>query len=214
MNNKIISDTEAWVMAQLKHESSGHDWEHIRRVTRQAQEIAEIEGGNMLIVTLASLLHDLIDDKVVADENEGIQQVTNWLKKMDIDESELQHILTIIKTISYKGGGQKPVESLEAQIVQDADRLDALGAIGVARTFMYAGNKGHQMYNPEFAHRETMTVDEYRKIPSSAVGHFYEKLLKLKDLMNTKEAKKRAEKRHHFLEEFLQQFFHEWGERP
>ncbi len=142
-----------------------------------AIEIAQIEGGNIFVITLAALLHDVIDDKIVVSEEEGIIEVREWLSANNVLEQDIQSILSIITTISFKGGNNAPVTSLEAQIVQDADRLDAIGAIGVARTFMYAGNKGHQMHDPTAEYRESMTLEEYRQRPSSAIGHFYEKLL-------------------------------------
>ncbi|GAE25325.1 HD domain protein [Halalkalibacter wakoensis JCM 9140] len=208
---KMIEETKEWVKKQLLNEKTGHDWYHIKRVTEQAVEIATIEGANPLIVTLAALTHDLIDDKVVRSEEEGLRNVQSWLRSIGTTESDLRHIIQIITTMSFKGGTNKPVTTLEAQVVQDADRLDAIGAIGVARTFIYAGKKGDPMYDPALSIRETLSLDEYRNGQSSAVGHFYEKLLKLKDLMNTNEGKKRAHKRHEFLENFLEQFLHEWG---
>ncbi|WP_227936862.1 HD domain-containing protein [Alkalihalobacillus deserti] len=206
----MIQKTEKWVKDQLENEGTGHDWYHIRRVTKQAREIANVEGANALIVTLAALLHDLIDDKVVASEEEGLKQVTQWLVSIGTTPEQRQHIITIITTMSFKGGNNKPVTTIEAQVVQDADRLDAIGAIGVARTFIYAGSKGDPMYDPNLAIRDSVTMEEYRNGRSSAIGHFYEKLLKLKDLMNTEEGKKRAQLRHQFLEEFVQQFLKEW----
>ncbi len=208
----MIEQTEKWVKAQLKNEKTGHDWYHIRRVTKQAKEIATIEGADELIVALASLLHDLIDDKVVTSVEEGLKNVTDWLISIGTTEEQRKHVITIITTISFKGGNNGPVSTLEAQVVQDADRLDAIGAIGVARTFIYAGSKGDLMHDPSLSVRENVTIEEYRNGRSSAIGHFYEKLLKLKDLMNTNEGKKRAELRHQFLENYLQQFFDEWGE--
>ncbi|MCM3761863.1 HD domain-containing protein [Alkalihalobacillus oceani] len=205
-----ITRTTEWVKAQLEHEGTGHDWEHIRRVTSQAQEIAEIEGADRHIVTLAALLHDLIDDKVVASEEEGLAKVNKWLEQLALPTDAKTHIIEIITTMSFKGGNNKPMSTLEGQIVQDADRLDALGAIGIARTFLYAGSKGQPMYDPAARVRENMTVEQYRNGKSSAVHHFYEKLLKLKSLMNTNEAKRRAERRHAFMEQFLEQFYQEW----
>jgi uncharacterized protein len=208
----MIEQTEKWVRAQLENEKTGHDWYHIRRVTKQAKEIAAIEGADELIVALASLLHDLIDDKVVISEEEGLKNVTNWLISIGTSAEQREHVITIITTISFKGGNNNPVSTLEAQVVQDADRLDAIGAIGVARTFIYAGSKGDPMHDPSLSIRKNLTMEEYRNGRSSAIGHFYEKLLKLRDLMNTNEGKRRAELRHQFLENFLQQFLEEWGE--
>ncbi|KHF37770.1 HD domain-containing protein [Halalkalibacter okhensis] len=209
---QMIEETRKWVKNQLAEEKTGHDWYHINRVTKQAQEIAKIEGADDLIVTLAALTHDLIDDKVVASEEKGLKNVEDWLVTIGTTEDQRKQILTIITTMSFKGGTNKPVTTLEAQVVQDADRLDALGAIGIARTFVYAGSKGDPMYDPTLSIRETLTLDEYRNGRSSAIGHFYEKLLKLKDLMNTDEGKSRALERHQFLEDFLSQFLEEWGQ--
>ncbi|MFC0469523.1 HD domain-containing protein [Halalkalibacter kiskunsagensis] len=212
MNKQMIEQTEKWVKSQLETERTGHDWYHIRRVTKQAKEIAAIEGADELIVVLAALLHDLIDDKVVTSIEEGLKNVTGWLISIGTTKEQRDHIIEIITTISFKGGTNQPVSTMEAQVVQDADRLDAIGAIGVARTFIYAGSKGDPMYDPTLSVRENLTIEEYRNGRSSAIGHFYEKLLKLKELMNTQEGKKRAELRHQFLENFLQQFLDEWGE--
>ncbi|MCM3715554.1 HD domain-containing protein [Halalkalibacter oceani] len=206
-----ITKTTKWVKAQLENEGTGHDWDHIRRVTRQAEEIAEIEGADRHIVTLAALLHDLIDDKVVTSEEEGLARVNEWLAQLALPAGAQAHIIEIITTMSFKGGNNKPMSTLEGQVVQDADRLDALGAIGIARTFLYAGSKGQPMYDPAVRVRENMTAEQYRHGKSSAVHHFYEKLLKLKSLMNTNEAKRRAERRHAFMEQFLEQFYQEWG---
>ncbi len=206
----MIKQTENWVKEQLEGEGTGHDWHHIQRVTKQAQEIAAIEGADTFIVSLAALLHDLIDDKVVESEAEGIKHVTKWLETIGTSKEQEEHILAIITTMSFKGGNNKPVETLEAKVVQDADRLDAIGAIGIARTFIYAGSKGDPMYDPTIAVREQLTFEEYRNGRSSAIGHFYEKLLKLKDLMNTGEGMKRATARHLFLNNFLEQFHKEW----
>lgn len=205
-----ITRTTEWVKSQLEHEGTGHDWEHIRRVTRQAREIAEIEGADPHIVTLAALLHDLIDDKVVTNEEEGLARVNEWLEQLELTTAAQTHIIEIITTMSFKGGNNKPMSTLEGQVVQDADRLDALGAIGITRTFFYAGSKGQPIYDPVVPVREKMTVEQYRNGKSSAIHHFYEKLLKLKSLMNTKEAKRRAEDRHTFMEQFLEQFYQEW----
>ncbi|WP_100404799.1 HD domain-containing protein [Bacillus solitudinis] len=207
---QVILETSNWVKSKLEHEGTGHDWYHITRVTKQAKEIAIEEGANLFIVTLTALLHDLADDKVVNSEEEGRQEIKEWLHSHHLSETDIHHIITIIKTMSFKGGNNRAVESLEAQVVQDADRLDALGAIGIARTFIYSGSKGQPMYDPTISTRESMSVEEYRHGTSSAVHHFYEKLLKLKDLMNTESGKKRAEDRHSFMEEFLEQFYHEW----
>ncbi|GAJ99275.1 HD domain-containing protein [Geomicrobium sp. JCM 19055] len=205
-----IEVTKQYVQSLLLNERTGHDWYHIERVTKLAHYIAEREGANLFIVKMAALLHDLADDKVAADEESGLKQVVDWLKSQEIPFEDQQKILSIITTISFKGGNGSPVESLEAKVVQDADRLDALGAIGIARTFVYAGAKGDPMYDPTIDVRDKMTKEEYRHGKSSAIHHFYEKLLKLRGLMNTKTGKQLANERHEQLKQFLKTFFQEW----
>jgi len=208
-----IEVTNQYVRSLLLNERTGHDWYHIERVTKLAHYIAEREGANLFIVKMAALLHDLADDKVASDEESGLKQVEDWLKSQEIPFEDQQKILSIITTISFKGGNGLPVESLEAKVVQDADRLDALGAIGIARTFVYAGAKGDPMYDPTIDVRDKMTKEEYRHGKSSAIHHFYEKLLKLRGLMNTKTGKQLADERHEQLEQFLKTFFQEWDEK-
>lgn len=209
-NEAIINDTKEMVREKLLNEGTGHDWYHIERVWKTAVTLAEKEKANRFIVELAALLHDLIDDKLVSDKDEAVQEVMYWLEGVGVTSKDSEKILEIIETISFKGGNSKKLRTLEAQIVQDADRLDAIGAIGIARCFAYAGSKGDPLFDPELSVRERMTEEEYRKGKSSAVHHFYEKLLKLKDLMNTKAARDVAEERHAFMEEYLTRFFNEW----
>ncbi|GEN50776.1 HD domain-containing protein [Alkalibacterium pelagium] len=206
----IVADTIDMVKEKLNNEGSGHDWYHIERVWKMASKLAAKEQANSYIVELAALLHDLIDDKLVSSKDEAVQEVEYWLEGAGVSSSDSERIMDIIQTISFKGGNGRKLTTLEAQIVQDADRLDAIGAIGIARCFTYAGSKGDVIFNPELSVRESMTEKEYREGPSSAVHHFYEKLLKLKDLMNTETAKQIAEERHAFMEDFLIQFFNEW----
>lgn len=206
----IVSDTKEMVKDKLKNEGTGHDWYHIERVWKMASRLAKREQANSYIVELAALLHDLIDDKLVSDKGKAITEVEYWLEGAGVSSSDTERIMDIIQTISYKGGNGRKLSSLEAQIVQDADRLDAIGAIGIARCFAYAGSKGDLLFDPELSVREDMTEKEYREGPSSAVHHFYEKLLKLKELMNTEAAKEIAQERHAFMEEYLMQFFEEW----
>lgn len=206
----IVADTIDMVKEKLNNEGSGHDWYHIERVWKMASKLAAKEQANSYIVELAALLHDLIDDKLVSSKDEAVQEVEYWLEGAGVSSSDAERIMDIIQTISFKGGNGRKLTTLEAQIVQDADRLDAIGAIGIARCFTYAGSKGDVIFNPELSVRESMTEKEYREGPSSAVHHFYEKLLKLKDLMNTETAKQIAEERHAFMEDFLIQFFNEW----
>lgn len=209
-NQTIIDETKQMVRSKLLNEGSGHDWYHIERVWKTALNLAEKEKANRFIVELAALLHDLIDDKIVSNKNEAVKEMLYWLEGAGVSSSDSEKILEIIENISFKGGNNKRLHTIEAQVVQDADRLDAIGAIGIARCFAYAGSKGTPIFDPEVSVRETMTEEEYRKGKSSAVHHFYEKLFKLKDLMNTKAAREVAEERHKFMEDYLTQFFNEW----
>ena len=210
----ILQRTRDFVREQLEKDSSGHDWWHIYRVTELAKTIAQEEGAHIFICEMAALLHDIPDDKLNKNPEDALLKVVTWLKDMNVDEETTQHIIEIITTISFKGGNRPPVRTLEAQVVQDADRLDALGAIGIARTFAYAGAKGSLMYDPNLAARTEMTYEEYRTGTSTAINHFYEKLLKLKDYMNTEFGRQLAEERHQYMESFLKQFYAEWnGER-
>ncbi len=209
-NKMIINDTMRMVREKLLNEGSGHDWYHIERVWKMAVTLAEEEQANRFVVELAALLHDLIDDKLVSNKEDAIQEVMYWLDGVGVSSKDSEKVLEIIDSISFKGGNTRKLETKEAQVVQDADRLDAIGAIGIARCFAYAGSVGHPLFDPELSVREDMTEKEYRKGKTSAVHHFYEKLLKLKDLMNTDAARRIAEERHAFMEEYLTQFFNEW----
>jgi uncharacterized protein len=206
----MIEKTEEFVKEKLKDESSGHDWYHIYRVKKLAENIAEQEGANHFICVMAALLHDIADEKIAGTEEKGLEEVKLWLKSIALGSHYIDQIISIISTMSFKGGNQSAMQTLEGKVVQDADRLDAIGAIGIGRTFAYSGAKGQLMYDPEIPVREKMTKDQYRNEKSTAVNHFYEKLLKLKDTMNTTSAKKLADERHAFLESFLEQFFGEW----
>ncbi|WP_194287426.1 HD domain-containing protein [Gracilibacillus oryzae] len=211
--DKVLQETEKMVKTALIDEKSGHDWLHIKRVKGTAIEIAQKEGADVFVVTLAALLHDLADEKIVESEEKALSEIRDFLLELGVDGEDIEHILTIITTMSFKGGNNRPVESLEAQVVQDADRLDAIGAIGIARCFTYSGKVGQPIYNPDLGVRDQMTIEEYRNNKSSAINHFYEKLLKLKDLMNTETAKELAASRHDFMEKFLEQFYQETREQ-
>ena len=179
-----------------------------------AQRLALVEGGNPFICQLAALVHDLVDDKLVADEATVLAEVEELLLQNALPTNQIEEVLDIIQGISYKGGIQhQRVLSLEGQIVQDADRLDAIGAIGIARTMAYSGHKNRIIHDPKCSIRKEMSLEEYRSHQGTAIAHFYEKLLKLKDLMNTKMAKKLAQERHQFLELYLEQFEAEWEGR-
>lgn len=204
----MIDEIRDYVKTKLESESSGHDWYHIERVTKYAKVIAEAENADVFICEVAALVHDLVDDKL-GDPAEGLNEVEELLIRFD--EVDRNHIIDIITSISFKGGNTSEVQSLEAKVVQDADRLDAIGAIGIARAFVYAGSKGDIMYDPELNPREKLTLEGYRKERSTAINHFYEKLFKLKDLMNTTKGKELAITRHDYMESFLKQFYHEWN---
>ena len=207
----MIEKTIVFVKDILEADASGHDWYHIERVYKLAQIIAKEEGGDRFIIEMAALLHDVADEKLNESEEAGLKRVDNYLTSLHISSEEQMHILHIIMNMSYKGGHGGKVETLEGKIVQDADRLDALGAIGIARTFAYGGAKGRLMYDPMVPPREAMTKEEYRKSNDPSLNHFYEKLLKLKDLMNTECAKRLAEERHLYMEQFIEQFMKEWN---
>ncbi|MFC0188730.1 HD domain-containing protein [Fictibacillus aquaticus] len=207
---KIIQMTEEFVRRKLGNESSGHDWYHIHRVRQLALKIAEQEGADVFICELAALLHDIADEKIAGSEEAGLAEVSDWLRTIKLEAQVADAVLHIIQNMSYKGGHAGEALSLEGRVVQDADRLDAIGAIGIGRTFAYSGAKGQLMFDPEIPVREEMTKEEYRNGKSTAINHFYEKLLKLKSGINTPYANKLAEERHQFMEDFLQRFSLEW----
>ncbi|UPM56056.1 HD domain-containing protein [Gottfriedia acidiceleris] len=209
--HEIILQLENYVRNLHQGDSSGHDWHHIDRVRNLAVHIAKKENANQFIVECAALVHDVIDDKLHDDLEVQKIQLESILNELLNSNEDVKSILYIIENISYKGGNGVIPTSLEGKIVQDADRLDAIGAIGVARTFAYGGKKGRSMYNPEFKIRDNMTIEEYRSDKSSSLHHFYEKILKLKDLMNTKTALEMAEERHLFVEKFIDEFMKEWN---
>jgi uncharacterized protein len=209
---EIVEITEEFVKKELGGDSSGHDWHHIDRVRKNAQLIwGKEKRGNWFIIEMAALLHDIPDDKLNESEAAGWAKLDSFLRSIDIERDVASRIKSCIETVSFKGGRVIELDSIEAMIVQDADRLDALGAIGIARTFAFGGKKGHPIYDTELNVRGKMTLEEYRNGDSSSVNHFYEKLLKLKDKMNTAHAKQLAEERHQFMESFLEQFYSEWN---
>ncbi len=205
----LLSGTEEYIRDYFEHESSGHDWWHIYRVKNLALKIADSEGGNRFIIKMAALLHDLDDWKLA--ENSPEQKSEIWLNKMRVSKEDKSKILQIIEEVSFKGAGvETKAHSLEAQIVQDADRLDAIGAIGIARTFAYGGNKGRLLHHPDIRPELHENFEAYKKTTAPTINHFYEKLLLLKDRMNTATAKKIANERHEYMEDFLSRFFNEW----
>lgn len=215
-NEKLIENTIAFVKLQLKDAEGGHDWFHIERVYKNTLAIAKNEKCNLLVCQLGALLHDIADSKFHnGDEEIGPKIARDFLESEKVSEEIIEDVIQIIENISFKGGNfEKNFNSNELQIVQDADRLDAIGAIGIARCFNYGGFKNRTIYNPEIKPNLTMSKEEYKSSESPTINHFYEKLLLLKDKMNTKSGKKIAEKRHEFMETFLEQFYAEWnGER-
>ena len=209
----LINDTILFVKQKLTNAEAGHDWFHIERVFKNALNIAKNEECNLLVVQLGALLHDIADSKFHnGDEFIGPKTAKNFLEKNHVNVEIINQVISIIENISFKGGNfEKTFDSIELQIVQDADRLDAIGAIGIARTFNYGGFKNRQLYNPEILPNLKMTKEEYKKSESPTINHFYEKLLLLKDKMNTETGKKMAENRHVFMENFLNQFHQEWN---
>ncbi len=210
--SSIISETIIFVREKLSDAEAGHDWFHIERVFKNAVKISENENCNELVVKLGALLHDIADSKFYnGDESVGPKTARNFLESIKCDEATINHVVQIIENISFKGGNFKSqFTSKELQIIQDADRLDAIGAIGIARTFNYGGFKNRQIYNPEIAPKLNMTKEEYKNSEAPTLNHFYEKLLLLKDKMNTDTGMKMAEQRHRFMEQFLSQFYSEW----
>jgi uncharacterized protein len=211
----IIETTITFVKQKLQNAEAGHDWFHIERVYKNALLIAKKENCNLEIVQLGALLHDIADSKFHnGDETIGPKTARNFLEAQQVDPETINHVIAIIENISFKGGNfDIQFSSIELDIVQDADRLDAIGAIGIARTFNYGGFKNRQLYNPEIAPNLQMTKEEYKTSEAPTINHFYEKLLLLKDKMNTKTGKKIAENRHSFMEVFLEQFYGELNGR-
>lgn len=212
----LIDITIAFVKAQLAHAEGGHDWFHIERVYNNAMLIAKGEECDLLVVQLGALLHDIADSKFHdGDETVGPTLAWRFLSAQGVAEETIIHVVNIIENISFKGGNfEKKFDSTELNIVQDADRLDALGAIGIARAFNYGGFKNRALYDPAIAPNLNMDKEEYKKSSAPTITHFYEKLLLLKDRMNTPTGKQIAESRHNYMEGFLEQFYGEWrGEK-
>lgn len=209
----LIEKTKAFVQQQLQNAEGGHDWFHIERVYNNALLIAKGEQCNLTVVQLGALLHDIADSKFHnGDETIGPAMAWEFLENQNVPEETIIHVVNIIENISFRGGNtEKKFKSIELDIVQDADRLDALGAIGVARAFNYGGFKNRALYDPAIAPNLNMTKEEYKNTTAPTINHFYEKLLLLKDRMNTATGKQIAEGRHHFMEAYLQQFYAEWN---
>ena len=212
----VISKTITFVKTKLKNAEGGHDWFHIERVYRNAILISKNIVCDTVVVQLGALLHDIADSKFHnGDETVGPRVAREFLESENVDEEIINHVVKIIENISYKGGNfEKQFSSIELDIVQDADRLDAIGAIGIARMFNYGGFKNRVIYDPKIAPNLKMNKEEYKKNTAPTINHFYEKLFLLKDKMNTQTGKAIATERHRYMEAFLSQFYAEWeGEK-
>jgi uncharacterized protein len=211
----LIDQTIVFVKETLAQAEGGHDWFHIERAYKNALLIAASENCDLEIVQLGALLHDIADSKFHnGDETIGPKTARTFLEAQNVSSETIDHVIAIIENISFKGGRvERKFSSIELDIVQDADRLDAIGAIGIARTFNYGGFKNRTLYNPEIAPNLSMTKEEYKNNEAPTINHFYEKLLLLKDKMNTKTGKQIAQERHRYMEGFLEQFYAEWEGR-
>jgi len=213
---KPIQLTEQYVKSSLEGAEGGHDWWHIFRVWQTAKTIAAEEYVNIEVVELAALLHDIADSKFHnGDEEIGPAKAGEFLKSISVDEETIKHVQQIIRNMSFKASlGERDFHSKELEVVQDADRLDAIGAIGIARAFSYGGFKQREFYNPDIPPNLNMSKEEYKKSTAPTINHFYEKLLLLKDKMNTDTGRRMAQQRHEFMELYLEQFYGEWqGEK-
>jgi uncharacterized protein len=212
-HNKLIGATVNFVRDTLRDAEGGHDWWHIHRVWTNAKLINQTEKTDQLVVELAALLHDIADSKFHnGDEEIGPRTAGNYLQSMNVDAAVIEHVQQIIRHMSFKASfDKKSFHSPELEVVQDADRLDAIGAIGIARAFTYGGFKGRELYNPEIKPNLNMSKEEYKNTTAPTINHFYEKLLLLKDKMNTPAGKAIAAQRHAFMEDYLKQFFEECG---
>ena len=208
---EIIRSTSDYVRRELQDDSSGHDWWHIQRVWKNALTLCRQEQADRFVVELAALLHDLDDWKLNPASDGTPIRAEAWLQRMGVAQAVCDQVCSIITQLSFKGAGVKnEISTLEGRIVQDADRLDALGAIGIARTFAYGGHQGRAMHDPRQSPQLHATFEHYKHSEGTTLNHFHEKLLLLKDRMNTATAKRMAEERHAFMEGFLEQFLREW----
>lgn len=209
MEKKLFEKAVAYIKAIFENDSSGHDFYHSLRVYKSATRIAEIEHANILLVQLAALLHDT-DDAKLFETSKQLSHASYFMEQNKVSQEIIDAVCNVIREVSFKGKESVKPSSLEGMIVQDADRLDAIGAIGIARTFAYGGSRNRVMHNPEEKPLLEMTKEQYLNHQGTSINHFHEKLLKLKDLMNTNTAREIAEERHKFMESFLEQFYGEW----
>ena len=209
---QLLSQTVTYVKTELHDAEGGHDWFHIERVWKNAQLLAKTETVDSFVVELAALLHDIADSKFhQGDETIGPKKAAAFLHSLEVEQDTVDHVVAIIENISFKGGRETSFHSPEFLVVQDADRLDAIGAIGVARAFNYGGFKNRTLYDPSIPPKLDMTPAEYKASTAPTINHFYEKLLLLKDRMHTETGKKIAAKRHAFMQAYLEQFYQEWN---
>ena len=217
-DTELIEETIVFVKESLKEAEGGHDWFHIQRVFNNAKRIAKDEEVDELVVSLGALLHDIADSKFYkGDETRGPRIAEDFLTSLDVAPQTISHVVNIIENISFKNSldqnnNKKFKHSMELQVVQDADRLDAIGAIGIARAFNYGGFKNRALYDPEIPPQPQMDKETYKKSTAPTINHFHEKLLLLKDKMNTETGKKLAEDRHQFMLRYLEEFYKECGE--
>lgn len=211
--DEVINTLVERVKEKMSGEGSGHDWWHVYRVWQNAIAIGQAEGADMFVVQLAALLHDIADWKFNdGDMKAGGRVSAEWLTELSVDGNVINHVSAIIDRLSYKGAGvDTSMPTLEGKVVQDADRLESMGAMGVARTFAYGGYKGRPLYDPNIKPEVHTSLEQYKNSAGPTINHFYEKLLLLKELINTDHAKKLAAGRHEFMESFLKQFFAEWS---
>jgi len=211
--NKVIKEVKKYLKKNFINESTGHDYWHFLRVWKMAKEITKKEGGDLFIIELGALLHDIADWKFYGGTHKiGTEKAKVLLNKLGVDYKIIKHVCYIIDNISFKGAKVKnSMKTKEGKIVQDADKLDAIGAIGIARVFSYGGNSGREIYNPNIKPKMHGSFKAYRNGKSSSINHFYEKLLLLRNRMNTKTGRKIAETRHKFLENYLKEFLKEWN---
>ncbi len=208
----VVTRTRDFIRGKFENDATGHDWWHIERVWRTARWLAEQEGADLLVVDLAALLHDVADWKFHAgDETAGPRAAREWLVAEGVSPPVVEHVCEIIACISFKGAGvPTPMASVEGEVVQDADRLDAIGAIGIARTFAYGGHAGNVLHDPHTPPLMHASFADYKSKSCSTINHFHEKLLLLRERMNTAAARRLAADRHAFMEEFLNRFDEQW----
>jgi uncharacterized protein len=207
----IIAKTVVFAKEKLSGEGTGHDWFHVQRVWKTTKYLAKKEGADVFVAELAALLHDIADWKFNGgDETEGARVSRAWLESLGVEEDIIKKVTSIVEHSSYKGKQGKKLETLEGLVMQDADRLDAIGAVGIARVFAYGGSLAREIYNPAIAPIDFTNAEQYKNNTSTPINHFYEKLLLLKDLMNTATGRKLAQEKHAFMEKYLLEFYKEW----